>query len=135
MITPMNGDLILVVKPQWVERILQEGKTIEVRGSRCNLRPNTIIFLSSSKSSSIQGYVTFKRCEGPVCSERWNNTFELHQNRQDFPTVKYKRVFFWHLEHPHVFPQAIPYEVKRGSVIWRKYHTPPSNETVGIVPQ
>ena len=121
-----EGDPILVIKPFWLQKILDGSKHIEIRSSRCNKAINTRIFLSESGTSKISASAVVVRCVGPLTCTEFNNLKSSHCILSD--SLPYKKTYAWVLKDVFVLPNAINYKVKPGAIVWRKY-IPISSET------
>ena len=118
------GDPILVIKPKWLLKILTGAKTLEIRGSVCKKDIGTTVYLSSSGSACISGMAKFAGCTGPLTKEQFRALKNQHQvhDEADIERVfaTYSKVYAWKFEEA-VHLDAIPYQVTRGTVVWRKY--------------
>ena len=79
VIKPKVGDPILLINPAEVELILEEIKRIETRSVRTRKSQGTVIFLSKTGTSEIQGYGILDCCIDFESQEEWNKLRKYHQ--------------------------------------------------------
>lgn len=108
----------LVVKPDWLDKILDGSKSWEIRGSRTRRRGR--IHLIGSGTGLVFGSVRLVDVVGPLTSAELFRQRARHQDlafraRQSPP---YEATFAWVLEGPRRFAQPIPYRHPLGAVIW-----------------
>lgn len=117
MAAPAIDAPILVIKPEWLQLILNGEKTLEIRANTCRKTPGTAIFLSPSGSAKITGRAIF---DGSIPIED-DDTWALFRPQHCVPGARpYRRTHAWRLsEVMHL--ENIPYAVRRGSIVWRKY--------------
>ncbi len=113
---------ILVIKKEWLDLILDGAKTLEVRGCRCTKEVGTFVYLSQSKTGTIAGRVRFDGCSGPLELEEFMDLQSEH--KVSTTTLPYSKTFVWRFSNPIRSSNAIPYKVRKGSVIWRKFSAP-----------
>ena len=105
----------LIVKPKWADFILDGFKTIEIRGKKTNIRGKIGIIKSGSKK-------VFGTVELFHCVELNKENFEIWKDRHKvdckFEDLSYKRSYAWFLTKVKKFDKAIPYNHKKGCVIW-----------------
>ena len=112
------GSPILVIKPEWLSLIMCGKKTIEIRASACRKEPGTRIYLSPSKTATVVGVATFIRSIGPMDEIEWCDLRTEHLSEAQRP---YPKTHGWCFSNVELFTHPIPYLVKRGSIVWRKY--------------
>lgn len=119
---PRENDPVLVVQKPWIDKLLDGEKTLELRGTACRKPVNTIVYLSESGTGAIVGCARFVGCDGPLDRATIDARFEEHRVTSDFlDAVKYNRVYGWRFVDAVRAPTPIPYAVKSGAIIWRKY--------------
>ena len=107
----------LIIKPKWAELILNGEKTIEVRGSKTNIRGNIGIIESGSKN-------VFGTAELFHCVELDKYNFELWKDRHKlnikfYELLKiYPKPYAWCLTNIKKFNDPVSYEHNQGCVIW-----------------
>ena len=122
MRAPEVGDPILVVQEPWLTHLLSGRKTLELRGSPCRKPVDTIVYLSASGSGAIAGSVRFVGCPGPCDRAAIDARFDEHCVTCDvLDALKYTKVYGWRFADAMRAPSPIPYAVKPGAIIWRKY--------------
>ena len=109
---------ILVVKPEWLELLLNGDKTVEIRSTACRLQVGTIVYFSPSRSGHVSGSAIFLGSIFFADAERWESARSLHLVSGPLP---YPRTHGWMFGSPCRFDQTVPYLVKKGSVVWRKF--------------
>ena len=115
-LTPQLNDRIMVVKPEWMERILCGDKTREVRAMRA--RPGPVWLGHEGK---IYGQVTITdNCvmsEDEFCSRESEHRWPQHA------PVPYARLCGLALSSPERLPQPLPYWRPGGAIGWNRYRT------------
>lgn len=108
----------LIVKPYWADKILYEGKTVEVRGSNTSIRGEIGIIKSGSKH--IYGTANLYDCM-PIGKEEFEGLLS-HYHKIDMSYEELLKVYpkphAWFLKDIKAFETPVPYEHKRGCVIW-----------------
>ena len=120
------GAPILVVKDPWITMLVEGTKTMEIRGFRCKKQKGERVHFSKSGTGTIIGSARF------VESVYFESEEEMRaeEGKHCVPStskVPYKKIHGW------VFADAkkmhpIKYNVKRGSVVWRKYEPVTTND-------
>jgi hypothetical protein len=119
---PREGDPVLVVQKPWICKLLDGEKTLELRGTVCRKPANTIVYLSESGTGAISGCARFVGCNGPLDRETLVARFGEHRVTPDvLDAINYKRVYGWNFVDAARATVPIPYAVKPGSIVWRKY--------------
>ena len=119
---PREGDPILVVQKPWIDKIMDGDKTLELRGTTCRKPVNTIVYLSESGTGTIVGRARFVGCDGPLDRETIDARFDEHRVTNNFlDAANYRRVYGWRFVDATRASSPIPYAVKPGAIIWRKY--------------
>ena len=78
----MNKQVMLSIRPQWVEKILNGEKTIEVRKREPNLKPPFTVYMYVTKGKPILGYEF-------VSGETSGYGFSCQNHIDDFDELKY----------------------------------------------
>ena len=107
----------LVIKKEWLDKILAGTKTWEIRGSRTTIRG--AIGLIQSRSGSVVGSCVVVDCIGPLTAE------EFRRNARKAGIVPaeaalggYASTFAWVLANARRFKSPVPYAHPSGAVIW-----------------
>jgi len=105
----------LIVKPKWADLILYRNKTIEIRGSKTNIRGKIGIIKSGSKK--VYGTV-----ELVDCIKLDKNLYKLLRDKHKvdcpFDKLPYKEPYGWCFKNAKPFKNPITYKHKQGCVIW-----------------
>lgn len=115
------GDPILVVKPKWCKLLLDGHKCLEIRSTTCKKKRGTCVWLSASGTGTVCGYVTFVESI-ELDQSAWEARADEHLVLS--PTSLYKKTHGWRFKKP-VRIADVPYAVKKGTVIWRKFEPLP----------
>ena len=119
--TPLREEIIsvLIIKPEWLQKIMDPecGKTWEIRGRKCE-KDGQVIYLAGSRTSTIYARVKFEGCHGPLTQDEWEANVGRHCVRQH--TRPYgARTHAYQFGELEVARHPIPFERKRGAVIWQ----------------
>lgn len=120
----------LIIKKEWLDQIIppiteasvpvisqNKLKTLEIRG--CNTKKRGLILLIESGSGLIKGCCELT--DSKTLSEEDYNFYQYaHRVSLPYDKLPYKTPYGWHLFGNHKFPNPIPYQHKRGAVIWVK---------------
>lgn len=114
------GAPILVVQAPWIDMILDGEKTLEVRGTACRKLIGERIYLSQSGSGAIMGSVVFLG-SAPLSDEAaWNGARPDHRVQDASPSYG-DATHGWRFCQPQRFAQHVPYRVRPGAIVWRKF--------------
>ena len=113
----------LIIKPEWLVKILRGSKTIELRGSYHEMHVGeTIALCSSGDGRACWGQAKLHRVEGPLEDDRFKELQD--QNCVHAPSceavqhkMSWKHVYAWHLSEVEVYETPLPYKNEH-SVIW-----------------
>lgn len=105
----------LIIKPYWTDLILSGDKTMELRSSNTKIRGT--IGLIKSGSKKVYGTVDFIDCI-LLSKELYYNYKDKHRVDKDFKEIPYNKLYGWILNDPIKFDEPIPYNHKKGCVIW-----------------
>ena len=107
----------LIIKPKWAELILNGEKTIEVRGSKTNIRGTIGIIESGSKK--VFGTARLCRCS-ELTRELFENTFNEHKLEITYEELLkiYSKPWAWWLIDIKKLDVSVSYKHKQGCVIW-----------------
>ena len=108
----------LIIKPYWADLILSGEKVIEVRGSSTSVRGE--IGIIKSKSKAVFGTVDLYDCM-PIGKEEFEGLLRhYHKINMSYDELLkiYPKPYAWFLRNVKIFEKPIPYEHKRGCVIW-----------------
>ncbi len=106
----------LIIKKEYLDKILSGEKLWEIRGSRTNKR--CTIGLIQSGSGKIIGECKLIDCIGPLTKEEYiinkNKHCSLNTN------LKYAKTYAWILKDAKRYKKEIPYKHPKGAIIWVK---------------
>ena len=106
---------VLVIKPHWLEMILQGIKTWEIRGSVIKKHVGKVIYLVASGTSTIYARVKFEDCHGPLTKHVWIANVERHCVPGD--TLPYGvSTYAWQFGELEVATHPIEFARKDGAV-------------------
>ena len=108
----------LIIRSPHIERILREGKTWEVRGTRTRKRGT--IALVEAGARRIVGACKVIGVRGPLGLEEMRDNLNLHQSPDDLEALPYKKTYAWILADAVEFIEPIPFENPPGAVVWVK---------------
>lgn len=123
MSTPPSIDVgapILVVQAPWIDMILDGEKTLEVRGTACRKPIGERIYLSRSGSGAIMGSVVFLGSTPLSDDNTWSATRPEHRVQDVSPSYG-GATHGWRLGAPERFAHHVPYRVRPGAIVWRKF--------------
>ena len=115
---PSPGAPILVIKPQWLKKILEGEKTLEIRSSACRKEIGTTVFFSPSGSGQITGCATFQSSTHVPSEDIWASLRLDHCVPGERP---YRNTHAWRFCNAVTIEPPISYTVRPGTVVWRKY--------------
>jgi hypothetical protein len=104
----------LIIKKEWLDRILDGSKSWEIRGRRTARRGP--IALIESGSGHVKGTCTIIDVIGPIGLRR----LRANAEKAGFVAEKtpYAKTYAWVLENPGRLPRPVPYRHPAGAVIW-----------------
>ncbi len=108
----------LLIRVPWIDKILDESKTWEIRGSHTGKEGR--IGLIESGTGTIVGVAELVGVVGPLSlkelSANWRKAgFDRNEHLFRLP---YKQTFAWVLQNPKRLPLPVPYNHPSGAVIW-----------------
>jgi len=107
----------LVIKKEWLDKILAGTKTWEIRGSRTTIRG--AIGLIQSRSGNIVGLCEVVDCIGPLSAEEFRrNVRKAGMIPAEAVLGGYTNTFAWVLANARRFKAPVPYAHPSGAVIW-----------------
>lgn len=106
----------LIVRKEWLDKILDGGKVWEMRSTHTWIRGR--IGLIEAGTGMIVGEVALIGCGDPITQEDAESHFKAHQV-EDLTLLKKWR-FPWFLEDAKRYDKPIPYDHPKGAVIWVK---------------
>jgi hypothetical protein len=118
MSTPSLDAPILVIKPEWLKLILNGVKTLEVRSTACRKDIGTTVFFSPSGSGQITGCATFDGSTHVENDTTWASLRSHHCVPGERP---YRKTHAWRFCNAVPIEPPVPYTVRPGTVVWRKY--------------
>ena len=117
------GAPILVVQAPWIDMILDGEKTLEVRGTACRKSVGERVYLSRSGSGTVMGSVVFLGST-PLSNETmWNAARSEHHVQDAYPSYG-DATHGWRFGSPERFSPHVPYRVRPGAIVWRKFAPP-----------
>lgn len=108
----------LFIKEPWISLILSGKKTWEIRSSNTSIRGR--IALIASGTGTVVGYadiVDSIEIE-PIHFDENIDKHNIPQERYSSNNMPYKKTYAWILANPKRLKNSIPFEPKRGCVIW-----------------
>jgi len=114
----------LIVARPWIDRILDAGKTWEMRSTRTSIRGR--IGLIEAGSGLIVGEVDIVDCLEPLTPDTARTSISSHQVDDLALLEKWKHP--WVLENAQRYDQPIPYHHPKGAVTWVRLLTDQLNE-------
>jgi len=112
----MNG---LVIKPLWIERIMNVSKVWAIRGTRTNTRGR--IALVRGSAGQIVGTCEIVDCIGPMSPVELRAAAEKQQAPAEMLMASAgTKAFAWVLSDVKALAEPISYEPAAGSRIWVK---------------
>lgn len=107
----------LIVKPKWLNLILDGKKDLEIRGSLTNKRGR--IGLIESGSGEIKGFVDIV-CSYPIDRDLFEANRSRHCIDAEYDKLPYQKPCAWVFQNPVRFKKPIKYKHPQGAVIWVK---------------
>jgi len=107
----------LIIKPKWADLILDGEKTVEVRGSKTQIRGTVGIIKSGSQK-------VYGTAELFNCVELTKENFDMWKDRHKLDITYdqllsiYSKPYAWFLTNIDKFEIPTDYEHKQGCVIW-----------------
>ena len=109
----------LIIKKQWLDKILSGEKTWELRGSNTKMRGR--IGLIASKSGKVFGTCDLVDSIGPLSLQRLRVNTDKHRvPAEEFSESDDKKYFAWVFENVSVFEKPEDYKHPAGAIIWVK---------------
>ena len=110
-----HKDPILIIKPEWLERILSGEKTLEIRDQGCPSKVGRQIWLCASESGEVTGKAIVVG-QRKLSNDEWESMRPQHlvQGIRSYGG----RTHGWMLAEVQRIP-AIPIRRKQGAVIWQ----------------
>ena len=109
----------LLIKSEYIVKILDGKKTWEIRGSRTNIRGT--IGLIRSGSSEVVGVCDVVDCIGPLTEKQFRaNARKAGMKSSEAEIGHYNRTFAWVLANPRSLKLPVLYKNPSGAVIWVK---------------
>ena len=105
----------LIIKKEYLDKIFDEGKILEMRCSKTKIRG--IIGLIESGSGMIVGEAELKGCLQEPISELGAKVLKKFHQVEDLSLLK-KWKYAWVLEKAKRYDKPIPYKHPKGAVIW-----------------
>lgn len=108
----------LIIKKNWLNKILSGEKTLEIRGSK-TAHIGEQIALIESGSSQIKGFCVIKSVTA-LTEDKWETEKVRHCVELSFKDLskRYKTAYAWELTDVIACKQPILYKHPQGAVIW-----------------
>ena len=107
----------LIIKKKFLNRIFENSKTWEIRGSKTKKLGK--IGLIESGSGEIKGVTNIIGCVGPLNKEELIKNQDKHQV-EDLDNISYKKVYAWILKNSSRYEKPVKYKHPQGAIIWVK---------------
>lgn len=116
---------ILLIRPEWLDKITNGEKIIEIRGTTCKSKINTTIGLAYCGPTIdklnrkiiatvfLSGYKQYNTIE--------EYQIDINKHCSYHETLPYKKTYGWILKDIKILNEPIIFEYKRGAVIWVKF--------------
>lgn len=104
----------LIVRKEWLDKILSGEKTWELRRSKVNIRGR--IGLIEAGSGTVVGEATLVNSRGPFTVTHLLRKRELHRVEDRGLLAKWNHA--WILERAKRYDKPLPYNHPKGAVIW-----------------
>lgn len=109
----------LIIKKQWLDKILAGEKTWELRGSNTKVRGR--IWLIASKSGVVSGTCDLVDSIGPLSLKQLQTNAAKHGvSAEEFTEADDKKFFAWVLDGVKILEKPEPYTHPQGAIIWVK---------------
>lgn len=105
----------LIIKEFWLNKIFNNEKTWEIRGSDTKIRGK--IYLIQSGTKHIYGECEIIDSKKLSLTDYQNNS-DKHCIHQGLDALPYKNTFAWIIANAKKYPQPIPYQHPCGAIIW-----------------
>ena len=106
---------ILIVQQEWLDKILDEDKDLEIRGQPSN-KKGELIYLCASGASAVTGTAVFAGCLGPLTREQFDELRPRHKWPGQRP---YSETYAYVLQQRQRMPHQ-PIRRKPGAIVWQK---------------
>jgi hypothetical protein len=107
----------LVIRRPWIDKIVDGGKTWEIRGSRTSVRGLTA--LVASGSGTVIGVCDLVDCIGPLTSTQFRRNAKKAGMRPSEATLGYYRqTYAWVVNNARRLARPVEYRHPSGAVIW-----------------
>ena len=119
--------MALVVKPKWATLLLEGLKTVELRGSRTNVRGTVAIAMSGTGNLVGAMQITGCRLVGHrlpsgdlVAATDGSFVGDMFQEHRvdDLTILQYRNIWAWDIRNAVAFERPIPYVHRSGAVRW-----------------
>lgn len=108
----------LIIKEEWIDKILYNNKTLEIRNNSTTII-NKEIYLLESGTQKIKAIAKIKKCI-PLNKTIWEEEKNNHQVNISFEALLniYKNPYAWQIEIIKIIDIELFYEHKKGCIIW-----------------
>jgi hypothetical protein len=107
----------LLIRHPHIDKILDGGKTWEIRGARTTIRGT--IGLIASGSGTVIGVCDVVDCVGPLTQEQFQKNASKAGIQKGTPKLgHYRQTYAWVLANPKYLKNSVPYVHPAGAVIW-----------------
>ena len=115
---------VLLIRPEWLNKIKNGEKTIEIRGQTCKSKINTTIGLAycgpTVDKTKRKIIVTAKLSGYKLYNSIGDYKSDIDKHCSYHETLPYKNTYGWILDDIQVLTEEILFEYKKGAVIWVK---------------
>ena len=107
-------DPILVILPEWLHKIYNDGKDWEIRSKPCKKHCGRKAWLAASGSKAVSGHAVVKAWHGPLTEEEWAANRSRHL--VEGPRMYGNKTYAWELSSIAREPADIPIVRKVGAI-------------------
>lgn len=115
---------VLLIRPEWLDRIINGEKSIEIRGAPCHSKIDTTIglaycgptidktnrkIIATAYLSGYKQYNTINEYQSDI-----NKHCSYHEK------LPYKKTYGWILDEVQILNEPITFQYKKGAIIWIK---------------
>jgi hypothetical protein len=107
----------LIIRRPWIDHILADTKTWEIRGARTSIRG--LIGLIAGGSGTVVGICELIDCVGPLTKSAFRrNAAKAGMRPREAVLGRYRKTYAWVLAKPKRLKKPIAYKHPNGAVIW-----------------
>lgn len=111
----------LIIKEKWIDKILYDNKSLEIRGSQTK-KTGQPIYILESGTGKVRGKCCISHCIPIDSEETWEKLKPAHCVDISYEELLkiYKKPYAWTLENVETMPDGLYYKHPKGAVIWVK---------------